>query len=119
MDKRALKAIRKALLAAREELVADMEGSSAEVRELRDPTDTPAELGEKASTEFNQEVYYSLRHRSGLTLRQIDEALRRIDEGTFGKCERCGKDIGKARLMAMPLATMCIACKEKEEKGLL
>jgi len=119
LDKKALKEIKKTLLEAREKLLAGLEGASVEVKELRDPTDTPAELGEKASTEFDQEVFYSLRHRSDLTMRQIDEALRRIDEDTFGNCDHCGKEIGKARLMAMPLATMCIECKAKEEKGLL
>jgi RNA polymerase-binding transcription factor DksA len=48
-------------------------------------------------------------------LRQVDHALRRIEDGTRGQCERCGKQIAKARLDAMPEATLCIDCKAEEE----
>ncbi|MGB9668564.1 MAG: TraR/DksA family transcriptional regulator [Thermosulfidibacteraceae bacterium] len=49
-------------------------------------------------------------------LRQIEEALRRIEEGTYGLCEVCGEPIEEARLLAQPFATKCIYCLETEEK---
>ena len=48
-------------------------------------------------------------------LRQVEHALRRVEDGTHGQCERCGKPIAKARLDAMPEATLCIECKAEEE----
>jgi len=47
------------------------------------------------------------------TLREIDEALAKIEDGTYGRCESCGKEIGAARLEAMPSATLCITCASK------
>jgi RNA polymerase-binding protein DksA len=49
-------------------------------------------------------------------LQQVEHALERIDDGTYGVCERCGKPIGKMRLMAFPRATLCLPCKQREER---
>jgi RNA polymerase-binding protein DksA len=49
-------------------------------------------------------------------LAQIDRALQRIDDGTYGVCESCGNPIGKMRLMAFPRATLCLTCKQREER---
>lgn len=48
-------------------------------------------------------------------LRLIDEALHRMDKGTYGRCERCGAEIDPARLEVLPYATLCIKCKQKSE----
>jgi len=53
--------------------------------------------------------------KSGRLVYHIDEALRRIQEGTYGKCQSCGKQISAARLEAVPHARLCIECKAKEE----
>jgi RNA polymerase-binding protein DksA len=50
-------------------------------------------------------------------LAEIDEALQRIEDGTFGTCRTCGQPIAPDRLEAMPWATQCIDCKRKEERG--
>lgn len=49
-------------------------------------------------------------------LNQIEFALNRIDDGTYGVCENCGNAIGKGRLQAFPRATLCISCKERQER---
>ena len=49
-------------------------------------------------------------------LAQIERALERIDDGTYGVCESCGNPIGKMRLQAFPRATLCMACKQREER---
>jgi RNA polymerase-binding protein DksA len=49
-------------------------------------------------------------------LAQIDRALARIDDGTYGVCEACGQPVGKNRLMAFPRATLCLSCKQREER---
>ena len=74
-------------------------------------------LGDAATITFNREMDYSLEGNSGHVLAAIDEALKRIDEGTFGECARCGNPIAEARLEAMPYATKCIECKRLEERA--
>jgi DnaK suppressor protein len=49
-------------------------------------------------------------------LREIDEALDRIDEGTYGICEECGEPIAETRLKALPYATLCVDCKADRER---
>jgi DnaK suppressor protein len=73
-------------------------------------------LAETASVTLDREIGYSLEENSEHVLAAIDESLRRIEEGTFGMCARCGKPIGEARLEAMPYATKCIECKRLEER---
>jgi RNA polymerase-binding protein DksA len=74
-------------------------------------------LGETASVTLDREIDYSLEENSEHVLAAIDEALRRIEDGTFGACVRCGKPIGEARLEAMPYAMKCIDCKRLEERA--
>ena len=74
-------------------------------------------LGDSAAVTYDREMDYSLEENSGHVLSAIDAALARIDEGTFGTCERCGKPITEERLEAMPYATKCIDCKRLEERA--
>ena len=74
-------------------------------------------LGDAASITFDREMDQSLGENSGHVLAAIDEALNRIEEGTFGTCARCGNPIAEARLEAMPYATKCIDCKRLEERA--
>jgi RNA polymerase-binding protein DksA len=74
-------------------------------------------LGDAASITFDREMNYSLEGNSVHVLGAIDEALKRIDDGTFGTCARCGNPIAEERLEAMPYATKCIDCKRLEERA--
>ncbi len=74
-------------------------------------------LGDAATITFDREMDYSLEGNTGHVLAAINEALRRIEEGTFGTCARCGTPIAEERLEAMPYATKCIDCKRLEERG--
>ena len=49
-------------------------------------------------------------------LQQVEHALARIADGTYGVCESCGNALGKARLQAFPRATLCVTCKQREER---
>jgi DnaK suppressor protein len=69
------------------------------------------------TTELEHSMRIRLRNREALYLKKIDEALRRIDEGTFGECESCGDDIEPKRLEARPTTTQCVNCKEEAELG--
>jgi len=81
--------------------------------------DLPDEV-DLASTESGKSMDLRLRDRELTLLKKIDKALKKIDEGEFGICERCGEEIGMKRLEARPVAEVCIRCKEeleKKEKG--
>jgi DnaK suppressor protein len=68
------------------------------------------------STELETSMRMRLRNRETLYLKKIDDALRRITDGTFGECNDCGQDIELKRLQARPTATLCLTCKEEEER---
>ena len=65
--------------------------------------------------DVNQELAFRLGERESQTVAEIDEALQRIDEGTFGVCERCGKPIDDRRLEALPTARFDAACQSELE----
>jgi DnaK suppressor protein len=71
---------------------------------------------DQASTDAEQSMRMRLRNRELLYVKKVDEALRRIEEGIFGECNNCGQDIEVRRLEVRPTATLCIACKEEEER---
>ncbi len=71
---------------------------------------------DQATTDIEQSMRMRLRNRESLYLKKVDEALKRIAEGSFGECEECGEDIELRRLEARPTATLCVACKEDQEK---
>jgi RNA polymerase-binding transcription factor len=74
-------------------------------------------LADTATVTLDRELDYSLEENSTRLLDEIDAALKRIDEGTFGLCVSCGKPIPEERLEAMPHALKCIDCKRLEERA--
>ena len=73
-----------------------------------DPTD-------RASLESDRNSILRIRDRERKLIFKIQEALRRLDNGEYGICERCGAEIGIARLKARPVTTLCIECKSEQE----
>ena len=72
-----------------------------------------ADLG---ATSFERDHELTVLSNERDKLAQIERALARIDDGTYGVCESCGNPIGKMRLMAFPRATLCMTCKQREER---
>ena len=72
---------------------------------------------ETATATLDREIDYTLEENSEHVLAAIDEALARIEEGTFGTCRTCGQPISEERLEAIPFATQCIDCKRRDERG--
>jgi DnaK suppressor protein len=70
-----------------------------------------------ASQVFEQQRELALRDRTTQHLALVDAALARLDDGTFGTCQRCGRDIAPARLEALPWAAHCIDCQSAIDKG--
>ncbi|HXN41000.1 MAG TPA: TraR/DksA C4-type zinc finger protein [Myxococcaceae bacterium] len=80
-----------------------------------DTDDLPDEI-DLASSEYAQSMIFRLRDREKFLLKKIERALIRIEDGTFGICERCDETISPKRLDARPVTTLCIRCKEEQEK---
>ena len=78
-----------------------------------DAGDDQADVGAKT---FEREHELALTHNARELLAQNERAIARIDAGTYGTCESCGEPIGKARLQAFPRATLCVSCKQREER---
>jgi RNA polymerase-binding protein DksA len=74
-------------------------------------------LADAATATLDREIDYTLGENSEQVLAEIDDALQRIEDGTFGTCRTCGQPIAPERLEAMPWATQCIDCKRKDERG--
>ncbi len=73
------------------------------------------DMTDQASAEADQNFTLRLREREQKLLKKIDEALDRINNGTFGICESCGGEISFKRLEARPVTTLCIECKTRQE----
>lgn len=80
-----------------------------------DSNDLPDEM-DLASSEYLQSFTFRLRGRERTFLAKIDKALQKLDAGTFGICERCEEEISLKRLEARPETTLCIRCKEEQER---
>jgi len=79
------------------------------------PDDRPDEV-DQAATDIEQSMRMRLCNREVLFIKKIDEALKRIEDGVFGDCDECDDSIGEQRLRARPTATLCVACKEEQER---
>ena len=113
---------RQRLLEERQRVVDAIDNIHAEnPGSLGDETDEPTfqdnHLGDVATATFDREMASTLEDNSTHVLAEIDAALERIDEGTFGLCTRCGQPIDAERLEALPWATLCIEDKRKQERG--
>jgi len=117
MSKDRYEALRDRLIGQRQEIV-DM--YKQDVRAGQESADDPTEdIVDRANNSYNRELMFSLSDSERLLLLQIEEALHRMEMGTFGRCSNCGNSIHPLRLEAVPWARFCIDCQELAEKGLL
>jgi DnaK suppressor protein len=113
------------LVKVRKELEAEVAGLRADIARAEsqiaerlsdavgDAGDDQADAGAKT---FEREHELAMTQNARDLLAQNEQALARIDAGTYGVCESCGQPIGKARLQAFPRATLCVSCKQREER---
>ncbi len=78
--------------------------------------DTFADPTDRALLESNRNFSLRISDRERRLITKVQEALTRIQDGSFGICEECGEDIGPARLVARPVTTLCFDCKEDQER---
>jgi RNA polymerase-binding transcription factor len=114
MDKVQLQKFKESLEAKRTEIIRRAEQTLQQDMSL-DTDDFPDEM-DLASSEYLQAFTFRLRGREKVFLSKIQKALERIDNGTFGVCEECDEPISIKRLEARPETTLCIRCKEDQER---
>jgi DnaK suppressor protein len=109
--------VRKRLLAKRDELLADL----AKNREVSDETvdESAQDMADRATSSYMKEFAYSLSETDRKILLLIEQALIRLDAGTFGTCVHCGQPVQEKRLDAVPWARHCLDCQELQDKGLI
>lgn len=110
--------VRAELQADLERLRRELDLSAQELQELlRDGTDGAGrDQADEGSVALERDSELSLAANQRMLLLQTEKALERLDGGTYGECESCGRPIGKMRLMAFPRATQCVECKQREER---
>lgn len=110
--------VRAELDAERDRLRAELNLAEVELADLmRDAGDGAGnDQADVGSTTFERDHEMSLANNAREMLAQTEHALERIEDGTYGVCESCGQPIGKMRLMAFPRATLCLSCKQREER---
>ncbi len=109
-----MKTIKDMLVKMREELVQEIGRRSKATTEAG--AQDIGDILDSVSEERTRELDMILTDREKRKLHQIDDALDRIDEGTYGQCDDCGVKIPKARLKVLPFAKFCVECQEKNER---
>jgi DnaK suppressor protein len=113
-DRKTIERFKKILLKEREEIIGDVKQiyeSSQAVGQ-----DGIQDIGDEAANVYNKQILLTLNENERLRLKEVDEALDRIETGTYGICEECGEPIGLKRLEVKTVAKYCVPCKTKLEK---
>jgi DnaK suppressor protein len=106
--------LKKKLLAEKERLLSS--AATSRKAEFTIATDDLADETDLTSVELSQGVVFTLREKEQRTLAAIDEALQRMEEGTYGLCEECDEEIGAKRLEIYPTARLCITHQEEADE---
>jgi DnaK suppressor protein len=91
-------------------------GASDTVVEMNDDDETFPDPNDRASLESDRNFTLRIRDRERKLISKIEKAIERIEDGSFGICEECGCEISARRLEARPVTTLCIECKEEQER---
>jgi DnaK suppressor protein len=113
MDPEKLTQYREILLAKLESLIGT---AGKTLEELSNGEEAFPDPVDRALTESSRSIELRKRDRERKLIQKIRAALAKIEEGTYGECENCGEEISHERLLARPEASLCINCKEEQEK---
>lgn len=114
MNKKDREGFKKTLSEKKEVIIQKLSGFINESKEME--SNVAQDLVDKAETSYTKEFLLSLSDAERSQLLLIDDALKRLQRGEFGFCQRCGQEIGKKRLAAIPWTPLCINCQEKAEE---
>lgn len=113
MNAKQLKKFKKQLEEMKANIIADVEQTLSEMTNQNGNVPDP---NDRATIESDRNFELRIRDRERKLMNKIEEALDRIEDGTYGFCEDCGEDIAVKRLEARPVAKFCIECKTKQEQ---
>jgi DnaK suppressor protein len=113
----AIAGIRERLDEERKSLCGQIAALTSDNQGQQDDSGVGNHLADDATEVFTRERNLALRNNARELLVQVDAALRRLDEGTYGICARCGREISTERLEALPSATLCITCQAEVERA--
>ncbi len=116
--KKELVAFKKTLEEKKSELIQLLQKSKSYGREI-DSESEAMDIVDKASSSYTKEFLFSRSNQERLFILAIEEAVARIEDGSFGECSNCGEGVNRKRLEAVPWAKLCLACQELEEQGRL
>ena len=114
MTKKQLEELKKDLIQMKSDILNG--GFQAKKEDLHVSSDDLSDDGDLANSVVEQQVSFSMRQREIEKLRLIDQALHRIEEGTYGECDDCGEPIGFKRLKNQPFTELCITHAEEAER---
>ncbi len=117
LDRRTLERFKKILLKEREKIIGDVKHIYESTQEVGQ--DGIQDIGDEAANIYNKQILLTLNENERMRLKDVDESLDRIENGTYGICEECGEPIGLKRLEVKPVAKYCVPCLTKIEKGKL
>ena len=122
MTKREADKFKKLLLKKREEIMEEIhnianQNKASQKEASGDLSSYSSHMADMASDSYDRELSFNIASGEQEIIYKIDEALKRVKEGKYGKCLSCEKKIPVKRLNALPYATQCIQCKSKEEKN--
>lgn len=119
LKKTEIEKFKKRLETMKSQMTRLLQGSTEEVKRPDEATGYSQHQADQGTDDFDRTISLELTGKEFQILRQINRALEKIEEGTYGQCDVTGKEIPKKRLEAVPYATMTIEAQEKHEKGLL
>jgi RNA polymerase-binding protein DksA len=113
--------VRKTLRAERDRLEREIHELESDLADSLDESSGESaydqHMAEMASVTLDREIDLALEDGVRAALARIDRAIAKLEEGTYGRCDSCGKEIGRDRLAVAPYATLCMDCKRREERG--
>ena len=113
MDQRKMKAFKESLLQKKQQILETFTKNKSYGMEA--DGEPSQDIADKAANSYTKEFLFSLSNSERLLLKQVDDALSRIAARKYGVCASCEATLNLKRLQAVPWATLCLACQEKEE----
>lgn len=110
---------KKKLLAIRAQITKSLRDSTAEVKAPDEATGYSQHQADQGTDDFDRTIHLEITGKEYHILRQIDRALEKIEDGSYGVCDVSGEEIPRARLLAIPYANVTVKVQEQMEKGLI
>ncbi len=119
LKKTEIEDFKKILLELRTKIANSIHGTTKEVKELDESKGYSQHQADEGTDDFGKTINLEVSNKEYNILKQIDRALEKIEDGTYGICDISGKEIPRARLDAIPYATMTVDSQQKLEKGII